>query len=54
MDFCETARTREEMQSFVGVVSRAHFRKAYLYPLFESGKQKMTMSGKLSSVNQNI
>ena len=52
VDLCETARTREEIQSFVGIANRAHFRKAYLYPLLESGQLKMTMPDKPRSKKQ--
>ncbi|MDD3253045.1 MAG: ATP-binding protein [Lachnospiraceae bacterium] len=50
--FCAEARTREEMQSFIGISNRSHFRKAYLNPLLESGKLKMTIPDKPNSKNQ--
>lgn len=43
LDFCTEARSRDEMQSFVGITNRSHFSKAYLKPLLASGKLKMTM-----------
>lgn len=50
--YCCEARTREEMQNFIGIANRSHFRKAYLNPLLESGKLKMTIPEKPSSRNQ--
>lgn len=50
--FCSEARTRDEMQRFLGVSSRTHFRKAYLAPLLESGEIKMTIPDKPNSRNQ--
>ncbi len=50
--FCAEARTREEMQTFIGITNRSHFRKAYLNPLLEAGKLKMTIPDKPNSKNQ--
>jgi ATP-dependent DNA helicase RecG len=50
--FCSEARTRDEMQAFVGIKNRSHFRIAYLNPLLENGKLKMTIPDKPTSRNQ--
>ena len=50
--FCAEARTREEMQTFIGIANRSHFRKTYLNPLLESGRLKMTIPDKPNSKNQ--
>lgn len=50
--FCAEARTRDEMQKFLGLANRAYFRKAYLVPLLESGKLQMTIPDKPNSRNQ--
>ena len=52
LKYCETARSREELQQYFGIVNREHFRKAYLKPLLESGKLKMTLPDKLKSKKQ--
>jgi len=52
IDFCVESRTREEMQSYVGISHREHFRKAYLKPLLESGAIKMTLPDRPNSRNQ--
>ena len=50
--FCAEARTREEMQTFIGIANRSHFRKTYLNPLLEAGRLKMTIPDKPNSKNQ--
>lgn len=38
LEFCSEARTRQEMQDFIGMTSREHFRKNILKPLLKAGK----------------
>ncbi len=52
IEFCSEARTRQEMQEFIGITSREHFRKMILKPLLEAGKIKMTFPNKPNSKNQ--
>ena len=52
LDFCCEPRTRDEMQQFVGIVNREHFRKAILKPLLDSEEIKMTIPDKPNSRNQ--
>lgn len=52
LDFCAEPRTREEIQSFVGIAHREHFRAKILKPLLESGKLSMTIPDKPNSKNQ--
>ena len=42
----------QEMQEFIGITSREHFRKIILKPLLEAGKIKMTLPNKPNSKNQ--
>ena len=50
--FCSSAKTRDEMQNFLGITNRAHFSKTYLKPLLKSGQLKMTIPDKPHSKNQ--
>jgi len=50
--FCAQAKTRAEIQTFVGISHREHFRIKILKPLLESGKLKMTIPDKPNSRNQ--
>ena len=52
LEFCKTARTRGEIQSFLGLKHREHFRKDILNPLIKRGKLKLTIPDKPSSPNQ--
>lgn len=52
LEFCTEERSRDEMQAFLGISSRSHFSKAYLKPLLESGRLKMTLPDKPKSKNQ--
>ncbi len=52
LDFCNEPRTRDEMQQFIRIANREHFRKAILRPLLDSGKLKMTIPNKPNSRNQ--
>jgi Predicted transcriptional regulator containing an HTH domain and an uncharacterized domain shared with the mammalian protein Schlafen len=50
--FCALPRSRDEMQSYIGINNRDHFRKAFLKPLLESGRIQMTHPDKPNSRNQ--
>jgi Fic family protein len=52
LEFCAEPRTREEIQTFIGISHREHFRAKVLKPLLESGKLKMTIPDKPNSRNQ--
>jgi predicted HTH transcriptional regulator len=52
LEFCKTAKTRAEMQTFIGISSRVFLSKHILQPLLESGKLKMTIPEKPKSKNQ--
>lgn len=53
VEFCNTPRTRKEIQEFVGIASREHFNNAYLSPLLVSEQLRMTIPDKPNSSNQN-
>ena len=50
--FCDVERTRGEMMAYLGLENREHFRKAYLKPVLNAGKTKMTIPDKPNSKNQ--
>ncbi|MDQ6955446.1 MAG: putative DNA binding domain-containing protein [Mariprofundaceae bacterium] len=50
--FCSEPRSREEMQHFMGLKDREHFRKALLVPLLDQGLLKLTMPDKPTSPKQ--
>lgn len=52
LSFCSIARSREEMQAFIGIQHREYFRLAFLKPLLNSGQLQMTIPGKPNSRNQ--
>jgi ATP-dependent DNA helicase RecG len=52
LDFCISPRSRVEIQEFIGISSKTHFKKSLLLPLLESGQLKMTIPEKPSSKNQ--
>ena len=52
LDFCTEARSRDEMQAFLGISNRSHFSKSYLKPLLESGQLVRTIPDKPKSKNQ--
>lgn len=52
LEFCVVARSRDEIQTYLGISNRGHLRTAYLKPLLDSGKLKMTLPDKPSSHNQ--
>ncbi|WP_369793722.1 Fic family protein [Thiomicrospira sp. ALE5] len=50
--YCQTPRTRAELQQFCGLKDREHFRKAFLNPLLEWGWLQMTQPDKPKSPKQ--
>jgi Fic family protein len=50
--FCKIARSRDEIQSFIGIAHREYFRTKILKPLLEAGKLRMTIPDKPNSKNQ--
>ena len=52
LEFCRTARTREELQNFVSLSDRKHFINSILKPLLDSGQLKPTIPDKPNSPNQ--
>ena len=52
LEYCNIARTRDEMQQFCGIAHREYFRKSILIPLLQSGKLSMTIPDKPNSRNQ--
>lgn len=52
IEFCSVARTREEIQAFIGITNRGYFRSSILKPLLDAGKLKMTIPDKPKSTNQ--
>ncbi len=49
IEFCTVPRTRDEMQTHIGIAHREYFRKDFLRPLLESGKLQMTIPDKPNS-----
>ncbi len=52
LEFCVVPRTRKEMQDFIGIASRVHFKNHYLGPLLAEGKIRMTIPDKPNSSKQ--
>jgi ATP-dependent DNA helicase RecG len=52
LEFCATARTRNDMQEFIGISSRRYFRINYLNPLLDAGKLQMTIPDNPNNRNQ--
>jgi Fic family protein len=52
LEFCAEPKTRQEIQIFVGIAHREHFRAKILKPLLESGRLKLTIPDKPNSRNQ--
>lgn len=52
LEFCSIPRSREEMQAFLGLADREHFRSAILMPLLEQGLLAPTIPDKPNSPNQ--
>ena len=49
LEFCTEPKTREEIQKFVGIIRREHFRVNILKPMLDSGKLEMTIPDKPNS-----
>ncbi|WFE69099.1 hypothetical protein P8S54_02030 [Thiomicrospira sp. R3] len=52
VDYCQTPRTRAELQAFCGLHDREHFRKSLLKPLLDAGWLQRTLPDKPNSPNQ--
>jgi ATP-dependent DNA helicase RecG len=52
LEFCRTPRSREEMQAFLNLKHREHFRADILKPLLEKGLLKPTIPEKPTSPKQ--
>lgn len=52
MNFCIEAKSREEIQEFLGYKDREHFRKEILKPLIDKGLLKLTIPDKPTSPKQ--
>ncbi|MDR9499811.1 MAG: hypothetical protein RI556_11595 [Hydrogenovibrio sp.] len=52
VDFCQTPRTRSELQAFCGLKDREHFRKSVLKLLLEAAWLQMTLPDKPNSPRQ--
>ena len=52
LKYCNTPRTREEIQKHIGIANRDYFRKSILNPLLLDGKIKMTIPEKPNSKHQ--
>ena len=52
LEFCSKPRSRDELQQFIKISHREHFRKTILRPLLESGQLLMTLPDKPNSRNQ--
>jgi ATP-dependent DNA helicase RecG len=52
VDFCSVPRTRDEMQQYLGILSRSYFSSKILKPLINSGKLIKALPDKNSSRNQ--
>lgn len=52
LDFCTVPRTRKEIQGHINVAGRRYFLEAYLKPLLECGKLRMTIQEKPNSPKQ--
>jgi ATP-dependent DNA helicase RecG len=52
VEYCSEPKTRDEMQQFIGLTDRGHFRKTILNPLLESKRLVMTVPNKPNSRNQ--
>jgi len=50
--YCETAKSRNDIQDFIGISSRRFFAENILKPLLESGQLRMTIPDKPNSRNQ--
>ena len=52
IEFCVEPKTRDEIQTYVGIAHREYFRAYILKLLLKSGKLKMTIPDKPNSRNQ--
>lgn len=52
LNFCIIPKSRMEIQEFIGIKDREHFRKNYLRPLIKDGLLKLTIPDKPRSPNQ--
>lgn len=52
VEFCQSPRSRAELQAFCGLKDREHFRKAVLKPLIEAGWLQLTLPDKPNSPKQ--
>ncbi len=50
--FCKEPRTRQEMQEFLKIKDREHFRTKILNPLVKTGEIKLTLPDKPKSPKQ--
>jgi ATP-dependent DNA helicase RecG len=51
-DYCSKPRVLDEMQQFIGLSDRGHFRNSILNSLLELGQLAMTIPDKSNSRNQ--
>jgi ATP-dependent DNA helicase RecG len=52
LNYCEVPRTRNEIQTFVGILDREYFRKSILVPLIQTGLIQLTIPEKPTSSKQ--
>ena len=52
LEFCKVPRSRNEIQEFMNLSDRGHFRKTILNPLIKGGLLKPTIPDKPTSPNQ--
>ena len=52
IEFCVVEKTRDEMQQYLGIIHKNHFRQKILKPLLDAGKLRMTIPDKPNSRNQ--
>ncbi|RCW77339.1 Fic family protein [Saliterribacillus persicus] len=52
LEFCKVPRSRNEMQEFMGLYHREHFRSKVLIPLIKGGLIQLTIPEKPTSPNQ--
>ncbi|WP_048049169.1 Fic family protein, partial [Methanosarcina mazei] len=52
LEYCIEPRSREEIQEFMGLKDRKHFRLEILNPLIQEGKLFLTIPDKPNSPNQ--
>jgi len=52
LEFCITAKSRKEIQEYIGIRDAKDFRIRILYPLVKGGLLKLTNPNKPTSPNQ--